>query len=329
MPTNLPPNAQAAEKRYKEAETIEDRIEALEEYLSLIPKHKGTDHLRADLRRTLAKLKESATTRKKTSRQDSAYRIDGEGIGQVVVVGPTNVGKSSLVARLTNATPDVSDSPFTTWSPTPGMMEVEDVQVQLIDTPPLTREFVEPEMAALIRRADLVLLVVDVQADPQQQLEEAAAILDEHRIAAQHRQERYAADERRLTFKPVLVVANKNDDEGTEELVELFCAMLDEGWPLVSPSALTGRHLDALKWAVFEQLHVVRIYSKAPGREPDRDMPFVLPEGSTVQDLARRLHRDFYENLKAARVWGSGIFDGQLVGRDHVLHDGDVVELRI
>jgi hypothetical protein len=246
-----------------------------------------------------------------------------------VVLGLTNVGKSALVTMLTNATPEVSDAPFTTWAPTPGMMPVQDVQVQLIDTPALTREFVEPELMALVRRADLILLVVDLQADPLQQLDETAAILDDHRIVPVHRGARYAGDERRLTYKPVLVVANKNDDEDTDEIFELFTQLLDEEWPLLPLSALTGRHLDDLQRSVFEQLHVIRIYSKAPGREPDRDTPFVLPEGSTVEDLARRLHRDFYENLKAARVWGSGIFEGQLVGRDHVLHDGDVVELRI
>jgi hypothetical protein len=329
MPTNLPPNAQAAEKRYKEAETPEEKVEALEEYLALIPKHKGTDHLRADLRRTLARLKESAQTRRKISRQDSPYRIDKEGIGQVALIGPTNTGKSALVTMLTNATPEVSDAPFTTWGPTPGMMPVHDVQVQLVDTPPLTREFVEPEFLALLRRADLLLMMVDLQADPLAQLDETVAILNEHRIVPQHRQDGYAGDERRLTFKPVLVVANKNDDEDTDELLDLFGELLDEPWPIVPLSALTGRGLDAFRQTVFRQLHVVRIYSKAPGREPDRDTPFVLPEGSTVEDLARRLHRDFYEHLKAARVWGSGIFEGQLVGRDHVLHDGDVVELRI
>jgi len=187
MPTNLPPDALQAEKRYREAETLEDRIATLEVYIGLIPKHKGTDHLRADLRRQLSKLKASAQSGKKTTRQDSAFRIDREGAGQVAIVGVTNVGKSCLVAALTNAAPEVSDAPYTTWEPTPGMMLVDNVQVQLIDLPPLSRDYVEPELLSLIRRSDLILLVLDVQTQPVQQLEESIAILEEHRIVPLHR----------------------------------------------------------------------------------------------------------------------------------------------
>ncbi len=328
MPTNLPPEALAAEKRYREAETVEDKIACLEEYLSLIPKHKGTDHLRADLRRQLSKLKASAQARKKTGKQDSVFRIEREGAGQVAVVGLTNVGKSSLVAALTHATPEVSEAPYTTWEPTPGMMPVENVQIQLIDTPPLNREYVEPELLNLIRRADLVLLVVDIQTDPLHQLEEAVAILREHRIIPPHHLDRYT-DERRPTVKPFLVLANKCDDADTDELFDIFSALLEDLWPLLPVSAATGRHLERLKQEVFAQLGIIRIYARPPGREPDFSAPFVMKQGSTVEEFAARVHRDFYENLKSARVWGSAAFDGQPVGRDYVLRDGDVVELRI
>lgn len=328
MPTNLPPEALAAEKRYREAETVEDKIACLEEYLSLIPKHKGTDHLRADLRRQLSKLKASAQARKKTGKQDSAFRIEREGAGQVAVVGLTNVGKSSLVAALTNATPEVSEAPYTTWEPTPGMMPVENVQIQLIDTPPLSREYVEPELLNLIRRTDLVLLVVDVQTDPLHQLAEAVAILREHRIIPLHHLDRYT-DERQPTVKPFLVLANKCDDADTDEVFDIFCALLEDRWPLLPVSAATGRYLERLKQAVFAQLGIMRIYAKPPGREPDFSAPFVMKQGSTVEEFAARVHRDFYENLKSARVWGSAAFDGQPVGRDYILHDGDVVELRL
>jgi uncharacterized protein len=328
MPTNLPPECVAIEKRYRAAESTEDKIALLEELLGAIPKHKGTDHLRADYRRRLSKLKASVQARKKTGRRDTTYQIEPEGAGQAIIVGCTNVGKSSLVAALTNATPEVSDSPFTTWAPTPGMMPVEDIQIQLVDTPPLNPDYVEPQLMNLIRRADLLLLVVDLQAHPLQQLEDAIAILEEHRIVPAHRQG-LLADPDRLAFKPLIVLVNKNDDEGTEEDFQIFLELLEEDWPLVSVSTVSGRNLEYLKQVVFEHLDIVRVYSKAPGRDPDYSAPFVLPKGATVGDLAGKVHRDFYDFLKAARVWGRGVYDGQLVSRDHVLHDGDVVELRI
>ena len=328
MPTNLPPDALQAEKRYREAETLEDRIATLEEYIGLIPKHKGTDHLRADLRRQLSKLKASAQSGKKTARQDSVFRIEREGAGQVAVAGVTNVGKSSLVAALTNATPEVSDAPFTTWEPAPGMMSVDNVQVQLIDTPPLSSDYVEPELLSLIRRSDMVLLLVDVQTQPVQQLEESISILEEHRIIPLHRKDGYP-DDPRYAFKPLLVLANKCDDQDAEELFEILRMELDEQWPILPVSAATGYNLEQLKQAVFDGLAIMRVYAKPPGKDPDFTRPYVLPRGSTVEEFARKIHKDFYDNLKSARVWGSATFDGQAVSRDHVLSDGDVVELRI
>jgi ribosome-interacting GTPase 1 len=328
MPTNLPPEAIDAEKLYRAAKSVTEKIAYLEEFISLIPKHKGTDKLRADLRKRLSKLKATSQTRKGVSRQVSAFRIEKEGAGQVVVVGLANVGKSALVAALTNATPEVADYPFTTWTPTPGMMPVENIQVQLIDTPPLNRDYVEAELLDLIRKADLILLVVDLQTDPVQQLENTIAFLQQHRIVPLRLKDRYA-EQHRLTFKPLLVLANKSDDENSDEVFEIFRELLEDDWPLLPVSATTGRNLERLKQIVFERLEVIRIYSKAPGKEPNLSAPFVMEKGGTVAEFARKIHQDFFEGLKSARVWGSAAFDGQMVERDYVLHDGDVVELRI
>lgn len=328
MPTNLPPEATEAERRYRAATTVEEKISTLEEFLSLIPKHKGTDHLRADLRRKLSKLKSSAQTKKGAKKQVSPYHIDREGAGQVVLIGPPNVGKSALLAALTNATPEVSEAPFTTWEPTPGMMEVENVQIQLIDTPPINPEYVDPEMLNLVRRVDLVLVVVDVQTHPIQHLEETIDILRENRIAPLHHQDRYS-EEQRMIFKPMLVLANKCDDEDTDEVFEIFCELLEDDWPMVPVSAATARNFGQFGREVFDRLGIMRIYSKAPGKEPSYSSPFVMEKGGTVEEFARQIHLDFYKNMKSARVWGTGVYDGQLVGRDHVLHDQDVVELRL
>jgi ribosome-interacting GTPase 1 len=328
MPTNLPPEYYEAEEHYRAAASPEEKIRTLEELISTVPKHKGTDKLRADLRRRLSKLKESSASQKGVSRHVSAFHIDREGAAQVAVIGPTNVGKSALVNALTNAAPEVAPTPYTTWTPAPGMMELEGAQVQLIDTPPLDREYVEPALLDLIRRADLVLLVVDLQGFPIEQLENAVNLLIKNRIHPKYKRDEIDLGGRGLV-KPLLVVANKVDDAGHDDDFEVLCELLDAPCPLLPFSSKTGRHLDELKQAVFDTLKIIRVYSKPPGREPDLGVPFVMRQGDTVEELARKVHRDFYQNLKSARIWGSGRFDGQIVGRDHVLEDGDVIELRL
>jgi ribosome-interacting GTPase 1 len=205
---------------------------------------------------------------------------------------------------------------------------VENIQVQLIDTPPLDRDFVEPELIDMIKRSDLILLVVDLQTDPIQQLENTVVLLEEHRIVPRHLQDRYSEQWRQI-FIPFLVLANKNDDQTSDENFEIFCELLEDDWPLLPVSAMTGRNFDDLKQIVFGQLGIIRVYSRAPGKEPDFTAPFILKNGDTVEDFAGKVHQDFLKNLKTARVWGEGVYDGQLVRRDHVLHDGDVVELHI
>ncbi|MEJ2608294.1 MAG: 50S ribosome-binding GTPase [Anaerolineales bacterium] len=328
MPTNLPPDYFEVEARYRSASTPEEKVACLEEMLTKIPKHKGTDKLRGDLRKKLSKLKSTAQARKAVSRQESAFHIDKEGAGQIAVIGHANVGKSMLVSTLTNAKPEVADYPFTTWKPTPGMMRYENVQFQLIDTPPTNREFIEPELIELIRRADIILIVVDIRADPLSQLQSVVDLLRENRIVPAHIAQEEAANQT-LSVKPVLVLANKNDDEAIDENFEIIKTLLEQDWPLLPISAKTGRNLDRLKEILFEQLDIIRVYSKAPGREPDYQSPFILDRGCTVEEFAGKVHQDFYKQLKSARVWGSAEHDGIMVGRDYILQDGDVVELRI
>jgi small GTP-binding protein len=327
MPTNLPPEAYEAERRYKEANTPKEKITYMEEYISAIPKHKGTDKLRADLRKKLSKLKSTGSQAKKQgSRQDSTFHIPREGDGQVMVTGLTNVGKSSLLSQLTNAKPKVFEAPFTTWSPMPGMMEYENIKIQLIDTPPLNRDYVNPELFEMIKKCDVILLMVDLKADPFRQLEVAVEILEEHRIAPVRLKEKYAA-EARIIFIPFLVLANKCDDQSLEEDFQIFGELLDDNWPSLPVSAKTGYNLEPLKQLVFKKLNIIRIYSKPHGKEPEMTAPFVLKAGGTVEDFAGKVHRDFLNKVKTAHVWGSDVFDGQLVGKDHVLDDGDIVEL--
>ena len=328
MATNLPPEYYEADKRYRAAKTPGEKISCIEDLLRIVPKHKGTDKLRAGLRKRLSKLKTTAQAKKGTGKRESAFRIDKEGAGQVVLVGPANVGKSALVSVLTNATPKIANFPHTTWKPTPGMMPMENIQIQLVDTPPLNRDFMEPELLDLIRRSDYILLVVDLHTDPVHQLEDSVAILDEHRIMPDHLKELYS-EQRGMIFIPFLVLTNKFDDENFDENFEIFCELLENDWPSIPVSATTGRNLEQFKRMLFERLEIIRVYSKAPGKEPEFDEPFILKKGDTVEDFAGKVHQDFARNLKTARLWGTAVYDGQFVQRDHVLSDSDIVELQI
>ncbi len=328
MPANLPPPYFEAEKRYRQAKTPAAKIEALEEMLTIMPKHKGTDKLRADLRRRIAKCKNQAQQKKGAGKREDAYFIDKEGAAQVVVIGAPNVGKSTLLATLTNATPETAPFPHTTWKPTPGMAAYENVRFQLVDTPPITRQFIDSWMADLIRRSDLVLLMVDLSADPLEQLEDTRQVLARLRI--------FPSDQplpRDLTKRPFVkkfvLAANKMDSKEDEGDYEAFLELSETTLPAVGISALNGRNLQQLLKTIYQRADIIRVYSKAPGKEPDHSSPFILPRNSTLEAFAAKVHKDFATRFKFAKIWGTAVYDGQMVQRDYVLRDQDVVELHI
>jgi ribosome-interacting GTPase 1 len=325
MPANLPPTYHEAEDRYRSASTTEDKIAALEEMLRIMPKHKGTDKLQADLKARLAKLRRQP--KKKVGTRAASHVIPKEGAGQVVLVGPPNTGKSALVARLTHAKPEVADYPFTTREPTPSMLPFEDIAFQLVDLPPLSEEYVEPWLYDLIRRADLAWLVVE-PSDSLDELERVLQLLEPKRIelhpAGAESTERDPPARIRL---PTLLVVTGLDRPGSAESLKILEELLDRPWPLVAVSSVSGAGLDGLTRRTFEALGIVRVYTKQPGKPADLDQPFTLERGSTVADLAHTIHKDIQEKLKFARIWGENVFDGQTVQRDHVLEEGDVVEL--
>ena len=326
MPANLPPEYFQVEEQFRAAGSPEERIACLEEMLATVPKHKGTDRLRADLRRKLSKLKTDAETSKKAGRHESVYHVEREGPVRVVIVGEPNVGKSSLLAALTHATPKISEYPFTTWVPTPGMMPAHDIQIQLVDTPALSAEHIEPELFGLIRTADLMLLVVDLQGRALQQIDDTVAILGGHRIVPVSA-DTGSLDRGPTASIPCIILVNKSDDASWDEEYEVLCELMDNALPTLPVSATTGRNLEQLRLTLFDRLALIRVYSKQPNKPPDMGTPFVLRKGDTVDDFAAKVHKDFVKNLKTARVWGKNVHDGQMVGRDHVLNDGDVVEL--
>ena len=328
MPANLPPMYFEAEKRFREGKTPEEKIEALEEMLAIMPKHKGTDKLKADLRRKIAKLKLEGQQKKGGARSQTAYSIDREGAGQIAVIGPPNTGKSSLVGTVTNADPEVGDFPFTTWKPTPGMVPYENIQFQVIDTPPLSKEYTDPWFADLLRRVDMIMILIDLRADPIQQLQDALSMLRDWRIFPKGTE--IPGDLKKPPFiKRMLVAVNKMDEAKDEEDYEVFLELSEIKLPCIGISVHRGRNLSALVEKIYDLFEIIRVFTRAPGKSLDPSAPFVLPRDSRLEDLAEKVHKDFKEKLKYARVWGKAVYEGQMVQRDYILHDGDVVELHI
>ncbi len=328
MPANLTPQYKEAEERYREATTREEKLVALREMMALLPKHKGTEKLQADIRRRIAKHEEEAQHGAKGgARHVDPGHVRREGAGQWVLVGPPNAGKSALLAALTHAHPEVAPYPFTTHAPQPGMMQYEDVQVQLVDTPALSAQHTEPYMTNLARNADGVALVLDPTADDVDgSLAAFRALLERARVwPAAKRLPPDASP--LLVVRPVYAVVNKCDLDPDGTFVELARASIAGEFPTRVVSAEHGLGLEELRREFFADLGRIRIYAKEPGKKPDRERPFVLPSGATVQDLARAVHKEIAENLRFARIWGHARFDGQQVDRDHVLADRDVVEL--
>jgi len=325
MPANLPPEYFSAEKRYKEAGSPREKIAALEELISTVPKHKGTDKLRADLRRKLSQLREEATKKKKGGRGD-LYAVERQGAGQIALVGFANAGKSALVGALTNAEPVVADYPMSTVMPLAAMMPFEDIQYQLVDLPPLGNESTDGWVSGILRSSDMLLLVLDLGEDPDVQAELLIAQLEEWRIPLKHKGEKGQMTE---LGKPVIIVGNKADLNVSRASMDDLSGEFGGSYPLAEVSTISKDGLEELRRTIFECSGVLRVYSKQPGKDPDLKMPFIVREGSTVLDLAGLIHKDFVEGFKYACIWGSAKFDGQRVQKDHVLSDRDIVEYHV
>jgi ribosome-interacting GTPase 1 len=329
MPANLPPDYFEAEKRYRTARSSEDKIQALKEMLAIMPKHKGTDKLQADLKRRIARHKEEAEVRKTKGghRRSGLDAIEREGAAQLLLVGPPNSGKSSLIESVTNAAPEVAAYPFTTRKPLPAMMPFEDVQMQLVDLPPVTLDYLESWAISLMRNADSLLLVVDVNRDPLKEVETIVLILSERKVSPVGFVVPSVDEWSPIAYKRTLVVANKVDLEEGWTRYEKLKKDLAGRYPVLPYSCYDDELVEGFAGKIFAFLELVRVYTKVPGKKPDLNQPYVLTKGSTVLALAEEVHRDFVGKLKFARVWGSGKFEGQNVQKDYVIEDGDIVEL--
>lgn len=330
MPANLTPQYKEAEDEYRRAQSTEERLAALQKMWKELPKHKGTDKLQAELKQKISEAKKEVEHEKKSPKKGGvSYKVPKQGAGQIVLVGAANAGKSQIVNRLTKAAPHVAAYPFTTREPHVGMMEWHDAHVQLVDTPPITADFMEPYVSSLVRAADAALVVVDLSDD-------------DGPFAAEAVIERLAAvktvligtppaevEDFSIHYTKTLLGANKIDADGAADRLAVVREMFGAKFPIQVFSAEHVQGMEELRDTLYKMLNVVRIYSKQPGKPPDKSAPFTIPAGGTVEMFAGHVHRDFVEKMKTARVWGTGVFDGQPVGRDHVLYDGDVVELHM
>jgi small GTP-binding protein len=326
MPANLPPHYFEAEKAFREAKDPLEKIAALEEMLAIMPKHKGTDHLRAELRGRIAKLTQQAA--KKSGARRASLMIEKEGAAQLAVIGLPNAGKSQLIAAITNASPPVAEYPFTTHKALPGMMDFENIKIQLIDTPPLAPQSTEFWMPPMLRKADALLVVIDLSADPIEQMKAITEQLKKMRVLL-------GADnaetdpESTVWRQKALVVGNKSDLDRDGRNLATLKSEYEGRFPLIAISATEGNNLEKLRGKIYEVLDIIRVYTKAPGKKPDPTDPIILKRGSTLADAAEAVHKDFRARMKYARIWGSGKHDGVMAKRDHVLKDGDIIELHL
>ncbi len=351
MPANLSPEYKKAEAEFKRAREPAERLRWLREMLKSIPKHKGTEHLQADIKTRIKQLTEELTGPKKGgARAGPSHSVRPEGAAQVALIGPPNAGKSSLHVRLTGSQAEVAPYPYTTKAPLPGMLPYRDVQFQLVDLPPVSADFMEPWYVNALRPADAAMLVLDLN-DPEcldhvmaicDRLDQRKVTLDERwpealpgvelrepvggQAADRSEEDDDVPDPFRIHL-PTLLVANKNDLGTDPDEVRVLEELLGISFPSISVSATTGARLDEIGPQLFDRLGIVRVYTKVPGRPADTDRPYTVRRGDTVAEVARLVHKEVAQSLKFARVWGSGQFDGQQVGADHPVADADVVEI--
>jgi len=337
MPANLSPEYKAAQAALRQARDPSEQLRCLREMLRVMPKHKGTDHLQADIKRRIHELvEELERPRKGGARGGPALVVRPEGAAQIALLGPPNAGKSTLHARLTGSNAHAAAYPFTTQFPEPGMMPHQDVHFQLVDLPPVAPEHPTPWLASALQTADACLLVVDL-SDPDcvgeieivhDMMRERGVTLTEHWESAEAVSGDAADDNPFAMSLPTLLLANKADavaDAGSE--LRTLLELADLHYPALAVSAISGQALGEIGAWLFEHLGVVRVYTKAPGKAADRSRPYTLRRGQTVADVARLVHKDLAGSLKHARVWGASGFQGQQVGPGHIVADGDIVEL--
>jgi ribosome-interacting GTPase 1 len=332
MPTNVTPQYRKAEDQFREATTTQSKIAALQEMLSIMPKHKGTDHLKAQLRSRMSKLMAEleGPTPGSSGGRTEPFSLPKEGGGRATLIGPTNVGKSLILNQATGAKTKVGAYALSTQEPTPGMLPYEDVHIQMVDTPPISNPGTQGRLYGLLRSTDVFVIVVDLSMDVMEQIDEVFSVLKDWDFQLMKRDDE-PDKENPWKSKPTVIVGNKADIPGALDQYQILEDTFSSEYPVVMASAEEDVGLDDMALEVFRALNVIRVYTKSPRQkleEFDKTDPLVLPVEATVEEAAGQLHRDLGRSIKYAVLWGvSGKFVGQRVGREHQLTDGDIIEI--
>ncbi len=328
MPANLTPQYLEVEAKFKQAKTTPEKIRALEVMMAVIPKHKGTERLRGQLKSRMAKLKEELQKRPTLGKAEQSYSIRREGAGQAVLLGLPNSGKSTFFSQVTHALSEIGDYPFTTQKPVPGMMPFENIQIQWVDTPPVQLDHVEPGLSNLVRSTDALVFMVDLTEDPVFQTEVLVEELNRMKINAGGKGPISPLEAGWVSIK-ALVLGNKCDVKNVMDPYRVLEVRFKDRFPILPISAREGMNLEAVGKEVYLLLGIIRVYTKVPGKEPDRTEPVIMRKGSTVEEVALSVHKDFANKLRYARLWGSGKFEGQMVRKDYQVSEGDMIELHL
>ncbi len=325
MPANLPPNYYAAEKRYREESDPNEKVKILKEMLAIMPKHKGTEHLQGELKKKISKFSSLAQKKSTTKHTVSLDNIPREGVGQAVLVGLPNTGKSSLINYFTNVNSRTANYPFSTFKPFQGMMEYEDINIQLIDLPPISVEYDEQFIYNIIRLTDLVIVLLDLSSsDIKADYKLIREILNEHNIFLTRDGERRPQGTE--AYKSTLIIGTKYDIAHFSPK-DINSVIIEKDIPIISLSIEENYGIEKFVETVFNRLEIIRIYTKAPGQKKDFGKPYILHKGANVYDAAKAIHKELAENMKYARIWSSNKYDGQRVDREYILNDGDIIEI--
>ncbi len=319
MVANLPPHYHTKEAELKNAKTPEEKIAILLEMMAIMPKHKGTEKLQKELKSKIAKLRKEAAEKKVISRGSPVPTIEREGAGQVIIAGPPNTGKSTLLASMTKARPEIAEYPFTTKIPQPGMFQYQDIQIQMVDTPPLSPDISENWLGDLLRKSDIILILLDLADDNiLERMDETISVLEQFKIKQQGLWE---------FTKKILWAGNKMDVPVWEDIKNILCEFYPVGRELLTISAQNMLNIDILGESIFKMLDIIRVYTKIPGKPPELKDPYTISARSTLEDLAKSIHKDLVKTFRYARLWKQGKGNPIIAGRDYILEDKDLVEI--